>query len=107
MRPKSEKKLLIITVKLHFAAEKSTISKYVKSVLSKAGIDISMFKAHSVRGASTSKLFQLNVPIDQIMKKAMWSSESTFRCFFNKEVLPTEDISHGGSLNKEETKCYC
>lgn len=93
-RPRKEKSLIITTCKPYVVAHKCTIAKWVRSTLRKSGIDINMFKAHSVRGASTSKLFTINVPVDKIMKHAMWSQEGTFKKFYNKEVLPTEDISH-------------
>ena len=43
-----------------------------------SGIDVAIFKAHSTRAASTSKAKNCNVPLDEILKKAGWKSDSTF-----------------------------
>jgi hypothetical protein len=47
-------------------------------VLRLAGIDTSIFKAHSTRSASTSAATKLGVPLQDIMSSAGWSSNSTF-----------------------------
>ena len=44
-----------------------------------AGIDTSVLKAHSVRGAATTKAYTTGVPPAQILKMASWSNERTFR----------------------------
>ena len=64
-----------------------TISRWLKNLLSEAKIDISMYKAHSFRHASTSKAFQNDVPIDIIFSSAGWTSKSaTFGRFYNKPI---------------------
>ena len=85
--------LIITTIPPFAKASSQTIARWVKETLSLAGVDTDLFKAHSVRGASTSKLFQLHTPIGEIMKKADWKSECVFRKFYNKDVLP-KNISH-------------
>ena len=47
--------LFLSFVNPHKPAVSSTISVWLKNVLRKAGIDISTFKAHSTRSASTFK----------------------------------------------------
>ena len=64
----------------------------MKETLANAGIDTRVFKAHSVRGSSTSKLGSLGVPVSEIMAKAQWKTESTFNKFYRKPLLP--DVSH-------------
>ena len=44
-----------------------------------AGIDTSIFKAHSVRGAAASKALRAGAPMVDIMSRARWSNERTFR----------------------------
>ena len=85
--------LIITTTPPFRGASSQTIARWVKEVLTLSGVDTGLFKAHSVRGASTSKLFQLQTPVSEIMKKADWKSECTFRKFYNKDVLP-KNISH-------------
>ena len=50
----------------------ATLSRWLKAVLSLAGIYTSIFKGHSFRGASTSKAVSLGVPLDIILKAADW-----------------------------------
>ncbi|CAG2237781.1 unnamed protein product [Mytilus edulis] len=49
------KQLLISYIKPHKAVTCSTISRWIKVVLQKSGIDTRQFSAHSVRSAATSK----------------------------------------------------
>ena len=85
--------LFITTKKPARAAHHDTIAHWVTYVFKEAGVDIKSFKAHSIRSATTSKYLALRVPVDSILKKAQWSSESTFRRFYDKPILPKEDIS--------------
>ena len=45
----------------------ATLARWLNVVLSLAGIDTSIFKGHSFRGASTSKAVSLGVPLDVIL----------------------------------------
>ena len=56
-------------------------------VLKNAGIDTDIFKAHSVRGASTTAAVNSNVPLDDVMKMADWSRVSTFQKFYYKPIF--------------------
>ena len=93
IRDKSTDKLLITTTPPFKAASTVSIARWTKETLANAGIDISVFSAHSVRGATTSKMSVLNIPIQEIMKKGAWKSESTFQKFYKKPLLPT-DVSN-------------
>lgn len=66
------------------------MSRWLKSVLSKAGIDCTQFQGHSTRAASTSKAKSSGVPIDVIMGKAGWSTKSTFARFYDKQVINSD-----------------
>ena len=55
-------------------------------MLGAAGIDTNVFKAHSTRGACTSKANKFGLSVDQIMKKASWKSATTFQRFYNKPI---------------------
>ena len=52
VRPSDEKALLITTTPPFRKASNATIARSTKDTMAKAGIDTSLFKAHSVRGAS-------------------------------------------------------
>ena len=56
----------------------STLARWLKSLLERAGIDTGIFKAHSVRGATTSAAARTGVTTSDILKAADWSSESVF-----------------------------
>lgn len=78
----------------HTTVCKVTIARWVLWAMQIAGIQVGVFKAHSVRGASNSKLAKLHLPIKSIMQKASWKTENTFRKFFQKEVIIDTDIAH-------------
>ena len=86
----SDSALFIATTPPFRQASRATIARWVKEVLSNAGIETKLFTAHSVRGASTSKLANLHVSVQEIMNKGSWKSESTFQKFYNKTLLPTD-----------------
>ena len=65
----------------------STTSRWIKTVMQEAGIDIDSYKAHSTRAASTSAALQNGVPMDTILQTAGWSSEATLARYYNKEIL--------------------
>lgn len=69
-------------------ATSQTISRWIKAVLSESGIDVSRFKAHSTRHASTSMASVVGVGIDAIRKAAGWSASScTFAKFYNRPIV--------------------
>ena len=47
-----------------------------------AGIDVAIYKSHSVRAASTSKAWEHGVPIEEILRTAGWSSAATFATYY-------------------------
>ena len=57
-----------------------------------AGIDTSVFSAHSLRGASSSAAANLGIKTNDVLKAADWNSESVFQRGYYK---PTEDPSFG------------
>lgn len=74
--------------------QKETISGWIRTVMALSGLDVRAFKAHSVRGASTSKLASLNILVDLIMRKASWTNEGTFKKFYHKHIIPPTDIAN-------------
>ena len=64
----------------------ATLARWLKAVLSLAGIDNSIFKGHSFRRASTSKAVSLGVPLDVILKAADWKNAGTFAKFYQRET---------------------
>ena len=83
---KSVTNLFIISKKPYTAATRGTINNWVKSAMTRAGIDVTLFKPHSIRGASTSAASE-QVPIPIILKAAGWSAEYNFRNFTKDQLL--------------------
>ena len=78
--------LFISLTKHHVSIGKSTLARWIKLCLQKAGIDIAKYTAHSTRGASASGAVAAGVPIDSVLKKANWASVKTFNRFYNREL---------------------
>ena len=73
----------------------STLAQWVVSVMASAGINVSVFKAHSTRRAGTSAAKGL-VTIEAILRIGGWSSASTFAKFFDRRV--DSDLSLGTAI---------
>lgn len=86
MRPKNDHGLFVSLSKPYHSVKSSTIAKWILNVLGKAGIDISLFKTHSVRGASTTKAHMKGLSLHDIGKAAGWSGSSTFKKFYKKPL---------------------
>ena len=78
--------LFLAIVKPHKPVSSCTIARWLKWVLGDSGIDVSMFTAHSVRGASSSAAAMAGVTTNDILKAADWSAYSVFRHYYNKPV---------------------
>lgn len=79
--------LFISTIKPYKAVGAQTMSRWIKSVLEWSGIDVTVFKPHSTRHAAATAAFRASIPLDDILKKAGWSSAKTFRRFYFKHVI--------------------
>ena len=84
--------LFITSVPPYKTASKSTLARWVRIVLKNSGVD-SKYKPHSIRSATSSDLFCKGVPIDDIVKKIGWSSESTFARFYKRQVESGQSLS--------------
>ena len=80
-------------MKPHKPVRSCTIARWLKTILENSGIDTKIFKAHSTRGASTSKANKFGLSVKQIMEKANWKSASTFYTFYNKPVQGNSEFS--------------
>ena len=91
MLRKNTDKLLISYRKPHGPVSRDTIARWIKTVLLRAGIDISKFTAHNVRAAVTSKAKQ-TIPVGKIMEKVGWSNESTFAKYYDKTIVTGNEL---------------
>ena len=79
-------KFFISWIKPHFSVTSSSIARWLKTVLTLAGMDTSIFKAHSTRGASVSAAKNMGVTTKEILETANWSTESVFQKYYYKQV---------------------
>ncbi|CAH2285200.1 Tyrosine recombinase [Pelobates cultripes] len=70
--------LLITSRKPFRPAKVNTIRGCILSAMSAAGIDVTVFKGHSIKGASASKAAARGLPLPIILEAARWSSSKTF-----------------------------
>lgn len=81
------KKLLITFKKPYRSASSQTISRWIRKVMFKAGIDSTTYASHSTRHASTSLADRKGVSIDIIRSAAGWTKHSkTFAHFYKRPV---------------------
>ena len=85
---KGSDQLLLSFQKPYQPVSTDTISRWLKTVLAKSGIDTSVFKGHSTRAASTSAAALCKVPLSTIMDNAGWSNATTFGKFYKKPIVP-------------------
>ncbi|XP_064476275.1 uncharacterized protein LOC135390510 [Ornithodoros turicata] len=78
--------ILLTTQKPFRPASRDTVANWLRRMLGSAGIDTSVFKAHSTRGAATSKAQKEGVSIPEILKVADWSSDTTFNRFYRRNL---------------------
>ena len=72
-----------------------TTSRWIKSELTDAGVDTSVFKAHSCRSASSSKVKDIGVSLNEILKRGCWKSKHAFRTYYSRDII------NEGNLNFE------
>lgn len=82
----SESRLFITHQKPHKRASRDTIRRWIQQMMVKAGIDINVYKPHSVRSAAASKAKANNASLAEIMQTAGWSSAATFAKFYDREI---------------------
>ena len=79
----------------HGGATSATLARWSKEMLQQAGIDVTVFGAHSMRGAATSAAHARGVSLSDIMIAADWRSAGTFQQFYNR---PTESSTFAQSV---------
>ena len=85
--------------KPHKPVSSSTIPRWLKTLLGKAGINTDIFKAHSVRSASTLAAVVAGITTNDILKAADWSSEMVFQRLYHK---PTGNNPFGTAVLSSE-----
>ena len=83
---RSNPRLLISYTKPHKPVTNSTVARWIRSTLQDAGIDVSIFSAHSSRTASTSYSANAHLPLADILKAGGWSNARTLAEHYNKPI---------------------
>ena len=106
---KHPKSVVLSHMKPHKPVISATKTRWVKTVLSLAGID-GVFTAHSTRGALTPAAARAGVTLSDMMEAADWSRESTFKKFYHRPtqksaftmgVLKGQDSSDTGESGND------
>ena len=94
----SRSRLFLSWIGQHSPVSSCTIARWLKSLMEEAGIDISLFKAHSVRGASCSTAAGAGVTTKDILDAADWSSEGTFQRFYCRNLKNNDRTTFGTTV---------
>ena len=73
-------------------ASRDSIKRWITDVLRDAGIDLTIFKAHSTRSALTSAAATAHVPLDTILRTGGWSCASTFTTFYKLPIVQKNEM---------------
>ena len=79
--------LLLSFVEPHHAVVPCTIAGWLIKMMSASGIDTEEFRAHSTRGASTSKAEAKGLSCKEILDMAKWKNKSTFVKHYRKQIM--------------------
>ena len=85
---------LLISFVTYDEVTTSTLARWLKSVLELSGINSSIFKAHSFRGAAASAAFLTGCKMKDILLTANWSNAETFHKFYHKKVVKDKDFAY-------------
>ena len=86
LRSTESTRLFLSFIKPFGPVSRDTIRRWVRTVMTSAGVDTRTFKAHSVRSASTSAAAEAGIPLADILATAGWSSERTFDKFYHRHL---------------------
>lgn len=87
LRNKESGRLILTFKKPYKPATTQTLSRWIKEVLKRSGINTDVYSSYSTRHASTSAALRGGVNIEIIRKRAGWTKNSnTFAKFYNKPL---------------------
>ena len=91
----SKSRQLLISYVSYKSVSTKTVVRWLKEVLENSGIDTSVFKAHSFRGAAASAAFSRGCSLNEILKTGDWSSVRNFRKYYLHDA---HDVDKGNSF---------
>lgn len=101
-RHSSGNALFIGCKKPHGPVTSSTVGHWIKQQLKEAGVDTTIFSAHSTHGAAASRAAFVGVPIVAVLAQGHWASQSTFARFYHRTV---DDVSE--SVGQAVLRGHC
>jgi len=75
--------LIVGLISPHGPVSGSTVGRWIKELLGRAGID-AVFSAHSTRSAAASAAVRAGVSIDKVLRAGHWQRKSTFDRFYSR-----------------------
>ena len=88
LKDKRKSRQLFVSFCSFNAVGTSTVARWLKTVLHLSGIDTSVFKAHSFRGASASAAFNKGCSVQQIQRLGTGHGFVTSISFIYGEITP-------------------
>ena len=85
-RTSDEWQLVLSFVQPHKPVVSSTISGWIKKMLTISEVDVGVFKGYSTRSASTSKAALSGLSVSDILERGCWSNSSAWQKFYNKQT---------------------
>ena len=68
----------------HVCLGSDRLAKRVLQMMETAGVDVTVFKAHSVRGATATHLMTMGVPQAWVQARGNWKSTVTLDAYYNR-----------------------
>lgn len=96
---KGATKLFISCIKPHGPVSRDTVSRWIRDILQRAGVNMDVFTPHSTRAAAVSAAVRNKTPLQTILRTAGWSGESTFRTYYHKPIMKCNTLE----LRKKQT----
>ncbi|XP_076236334.1 uncharacterized protein LOC143180473 [Calliopsis andreniformis] len=95
---------LFISYKKPFKAVSSqSLSRWIKNILEKSGINTNVFTAYSTRHAATSAANRSGINIDLIRKTAGWTAKSkAFANFYNLKITDDNTVFANSVLKRQK-----
>ncbi|KZS13077.1 Uncharacterized protein APZ42_021816 [Daphnia magna] len=78
--------LALSVVSPHAPVGASSIGRWIKGVLSDAGVDTTIYSAHSTSGASASKAVNIGRLIESILRTGGWASKCVFSKHYSRPI---------------------
>ena len=90
---------LLVSYKTYKRISTSIIARWIIDVMGTTGIDITLFKAHSIRSASSSIAFRSGASLADVLKTGDWSSAKNFQKFYCRDTCMSENDHSNTFMN--------